>query len=462
MRGQLHRRVFTQFLIALLVLICLLGIIEYYLENPMWVFFVLGVVASVFFAWYFTVRLDAELLEPLREMTKATRRMTGKEIKFQHTDEYVDELALLGKTLSEMGNRIKRNIEEITEEKNKIQAIIESMAEVVISLDQRGRIVLLNSAAEIMFKVKGFDAMGKPFLEVIRNYQLAQVFQEALETGKPICRKIELVNWAVGFLRIEITPLRNERHEIIGVVGILHDISEVTRVERMRTDFIANVSHELRTPLTSIKGFVETLLEGAMEDQATCGRFLNIISSETNRLAQLINDLLSLSELESKSKPLEWVEFSLPDLIHEKLNLFSMPLERKNLQLHLKLSDDLPLIVADRGKIGQVLINLIDNAIKYTPVDREISISTWQEGQNLVTSVSDTGTGIPQEALPRLFERFYRVDTARSREMGGTGLGLSIVKHIVEAHGGKVWVESEREQGSKFYFALPSGLKINN
>lgn len=464
MSGQLHRRVFTQYLVALVVLICVLGFIEYYLvlENPMWVFFGLGIVSAVFFAWYFTVRLDEQLLEPLREMTKATRHMTGQEIRFQHADEYVDELALLGKTLSEMGNRIKRNIGEITEEKNTIQAIIEGMAEVVISLDKRGRIVLLNSAAETMFKVKRTDAMGKPFLEVIRNYQLAQAFQESLETGQPVYRKIEMINPTLRYLRIEITSVRNERQEILGVVGILHDISELTRVERMRTDFIANVSHELRTPLTSIKGFVETLLEGAMENPVTCRRFLNIISSETNRLAQLINDLLSLTELESKCKQLERAEFALPNLIHEKLNIFSMPLQKKNIELHLSLADNLPLVVADRGKIGQVLINLIDNAIKYTPEGQEITISAWQEGQNVVTCVADTGTGIPQEALPRLFERFYRVDAARSREMGGTGLGLSIVKHIVETHGGKVWVESALDLGSKFYFMLPIESEVNN
>jgi two-component system, OmpR family, phosphate regulon sensor histidine kinase PhoR len=441
----------------LLVMLSILGIIEYYfiLENRAWVFFGMGIASAVFVAWYLTVRLEQELLQPIREMTKATRQMTGKQIRFQFMDEYVDELAMLGKTLTEMGHRIQRNIGEITEEKNKIQAIIECMSDGVIALDKRGRIVLLNPAAEAMFKVKGSDIMNKPFLQVVRNYQLAQVFQEAIAQGEPICRKVELVTPAVWILKIEITPLRSENQEIFGVVGVIHDISELTRVERMRTDFVANVSHELRTPLTSIKGFVETLLAGAMAEPATCKRFLEIISSEANRLDQLIADLLSLSEIESKRKPFKWEEFSLIELIHEKLNILGMPLQKKGLQLQMLLPHHLPKVVADRGQIGQVLINLIDNAIKYTPKSQTITVSAWQEEENLVVCVADTGMGISQESLPRLFERFYRVDAARSREMGGTGLGLSIVKHIMEGHAGKVWVESEWGQGSKFFFSLP-------
>jgi two-component system, OmpR family, phosphate regulon sensor histidine kinase PhoR len=457
MRSHLYRRVFIQCLITLLVMLSILGIIEYYfiLENRAWVFFGMGIASAVFVAWYLTVRLEQELLQPIREMTKATRQMTGKQIRFQFMDEYVDELAMLGKTLTEMGHRIQRNIGEITEEKNKIQAIIECMSDGVIALDKRGRIVLLNPAAEAMFKVKGSDIMNKPFLQVVRNYQLAQVFQEAIAQGEPICRKVELVTPAVWILKIEITPLRSENQEIFGVVGVIHDISELTRVERMRTDFVANVSHELRTPLTSIKGFVETLLAGAMAEPATCKRFLEIISSEANRLDQLIADLLSLSEIESKRKPFKWEEFSLIELIHEKLNILGMPLQKKGLQLQMLLPHHLPKVVADRGQIGQVLINLIDNAIKYTPKSQTITVSAWQEEENLVVCVADTGMGISQESLPRLFERFYRVDAARSREMGGTGLGLSIVKHIMEGHAGKVWVESEWGQGSKFFFSLP-------
>lgn len=457
MRGRLRRRAYLQCLVTLLVVLGILGVIEYVLvlEQRLWAFIFVGIASAAFVSWYFTVRLEQEILDPIREMTKATRQLAGKQIRFPMTDEYVDELALLGKTLSEIGIRIQRNISEITEEKNKIQAIIEGMAEGVIALDKKGRVVLLNPAAEAMFHLPGAELLGNPFLQVVRNYQLAQSFQEALERGEVVNRKVELVIPAARVLRVEITPLKNERSEVQGVVGVLHDISELTKVERMRTDFIANVSHELRTPLTSIKGFVETLLEGAMEDPASCRRFLEIINSESNRLAQLINDLLSLSEIESKRKPFIWEEFSFVELIRETLNIFNIPLQKKGLHLRLIMPEDLPQIVADRGKIGQVLINLIDNAVKYTPGGQTVTISAWQERESMVVCVADTGTGIPKEALPRLFERFYRVDTARSREMGGTGLGLAIVKHIIDAHGGKVWVTSELGQGSSFYFSLP-------
>lgn len=457
MRGYLRRQVFLQCLIYLLATFGILGLIEYVLvlENRAWFFLGVGAVSAVFLSWYFTVRVEQELLEPIRDMTKITRQLLGKQMKYTLPDEYVDELGLLGKTLTEVGNRIQRNIGEITEEKNKIQAIIECMAEGLIALDRNGRITLLNSQSEALFRLQSKDQLGKSFMEVVRNYQVAQVFQEALTTGQPQNRKVEVVTPAVRVLRIKITPLQDERGSIIGVVGVIHDISELTRVERMRTDFVANVSHELRTPLTTIKGFVETLLEGAMEEPATCRRFLEIINTESNRLAQLINDLLSLSEIEAKKQPLVREAFSLPELIGETLNIFKIPLEKKKLQLEVVVPENLPNMEADRGKIGQVLINLIDNAIKYTTSGQEITISAWQEGETLITCVADTGPGIPQEAVPRLFERFYRVDAARSREMGGTGLGLAIVKHIIEAHGGKVWVTSEWGQGSNFYFSLP-------
>lgn len=457
MKSRLRRQVFGQFVFSLLATIGMLGLVEYYLvlENRAWVFWGIGSASAIFLAWYFTVRLGQEILEPIREMTKVTRQLTGRNIKFPIPDEYVDEVAMLGKTLTEIGTRIQRNIGELTEEKNKIQTIINCMPEGVISLDKKSRVTLLNPAAETMFRVRGTDLMGKPFMEVVRNYQLAQAFQEALDSGQPIKRKVELVTPTVKILRVEITPLHSEQRDVLGVVAVLHDISELTRVERMRTDFVANVSHELRTPLTSIKGFVETLLEGAMDDPAACRRFLEIINTESNRLAQLIGDLLSLSEIEAKRKPLVLEEFSVTDLTRDLLQIFAIPMEKKGLLLRLELPDNLPKIVADRGKIEQVLINLIDNAVKYTPDGQSVTISTRQEGNSIVLCVADTGTGIPQEALPRLFERFYRVDTARSREMGGTGLGLAIVKHIVEAHGGKVWVTSEWGQGSSFSVALP-------
>jgi two-component system phosphate regulon sensor histidine kinase PhoR len=249
--------------------------------------------------------------------------------------------------------------------------------------------------------------------------------------------------------------IRDEiNEEVRGVVAVIGDITQLRQLETMRKDFVANVSHELKTPLTSIKGFIETLLDGALEEKATAQKFLTIINQETERLSNLINDLLAMSKLESGQTELKLKSIKLPELVNDILLTIENRLQEKNLELARELAAS--EIYGDEDLLKEVIINLLDNAIKYTPEGGRILVGSRITGEEIEFFVKDTGIGIPEESLARVFERFYRVDKGRSRAMGGTGLGLAITKHIVERHGGKLAVESELGEGSRFSFTLPA------
>jgi two-component system, OmpR family, phosphate regulon sensor histidine kinase PhoR len=240
-----------------------------------------------------------------------------------------------------------------------------------------------------------------------------------------------------------------------GAVIVLHDITDLRKLERVRRDFVANVSHEFKTPLTAIQGFAETLLAGAMDDPQNRIRFLQIILDHSRRLARLTDDLLELSRMDADRVDLELDRLSVSQFVQSCIETTQRSAAEKNLRVSVNLKTSLPDIAADRRRLAEVLQNLLDNAVQYTPSGGRITVSASSDGDEVEFSVSDTGIGIPKVDQPRIFERFYRVDVARSREVGGTGLGLSIAKHLVEAHGGRIWVESEVGQGSQFHFTVP-------
>jgi two-component system phosphate regulon sensor histidine kinase PhoR len=247
---------------------------------------------------------------------------------------------------------------------------------------------------------------------------------------------------------------------------VFHDITEIKRLERVRKDFVANVSHELRTPLTSIKGYIEALLDGAKDDPKRCLEFLQVLQKHTDRLNNIISDLLTLSQIESGQYIWKRDHVKMTDVVERAMAVLKPLAQKKRHQISVEIPEGLPAVMGDGEKLAQVMINLLDNAIKYTPDGGRISIEAGLSSDKIQISVNDTGIGIPKKDLTRVFERFYRVDRARSRELGGTGLGLSIVKHIVEAHGGKVSVESEPGKGSRFTLSLPlgssaSGIKVS-
>jgi two-component system phosphate regulon sensor histidine kinase PhoR len=247
--------------------------------------------------------------------------------------------------------------------------------------------------------------------------------------------------------------IRNDRFD--GAILVFHDITELRRLEKIRQDFVANVSHELRTPISSIKGYAETLLEGALEDKDNAKEFISIIYQDSNRLANLINDLLDLSKIESGKMKMNFIPLDPVSLIKRAVTVIENQAKAKSIALKLDFASDLPKIKADETRFSQVMINILDNAIKYSSEGGSATISAKVVNNALQIDISDTGIGISEKDLPRIFERFYRVDKARSRELGGTGLGLSIVKHIVSAHGGQVWVKSELGFGSTFSFTIP-------
>ncbi len=393
-----------------------------------------------FFSGYL---LYSYFLEPLERLAALLPEVKAA----PHFTEFV---RATGAHLEELKNIAKRAITE----KEEMASILFSMVEGVVATDSGGRISFMNPVAEELFNLEPGSALGKFPREVWREFELVELFHQVFVTGQPQSKELVLDPPLRKHLSLELVPIRpSEDEEAQGVLAMVRDITRLRHLENMRTEFVANVSHELRTPLTSIKGFIETLLDGGLENMEATKRFLTIIDQETDRLNRLINDLLDLSRLESGETELTRARIFLAPLVEEVRQTLQNRLTEKNLSFSVELGPT--AVWADEDRIREVLVNLLDNAVKYTPDGGSIKVSEVDRGDMQEFIICDTGIGIPRESIPRLFERFYRVDKARSREMGGTGLGLSIVKHIIDRHEGKVWVQSEVGKGSCFHFTLP-------
>jgi two-component system phosphate regulon sensor histidine kinase PhoR len=374
-----------------------------------------------------------------------------------------DEVGLLATKLNDMADQLHAKIDELSEDRAQLLAMLTSMVEGVMVLDYRSHVLQVNPALERMFGVTRAEARGRPCAELFRNQQLNDLVTAILRSRTN--HEDEIVLALTGrCLHVEASVAGGERENEACVVLVFHDITELRRLEKIRKDFVANVSHELRTPLTSIKGYVEALLDGAKDDPVSSARFLDIILKQSDRLNLIIEDLLELSKIESggvffKEEPLD-----LRPIIDRTLSMIKPIADKNGHRLVSSVDDALPPMAGDEGRLVQVLTNLLDNAVKYTPAGGTITVkakllpeieTTGPAGRLIELSVADTGIGIPEQDRPRVFERFYRVDKARSRELGGTGLGLAIVKHIVEGHGGQVWVEANQPQGSRFVVRFP-------
>jgi two-component system phosphate regulon sensor histidine kinase PhoR len=373
-----------------------------------------------------------------------------------------DEIGDLARSINYMARQLKTNIDDVIAEKNRIQAILASMADGVIAMDPWGRVILVNPVLEKLFGITLENSRGKNIFRIIHNFELEGMINHALETGQSIDKHLEIQNPNPLVFRVNVTTLKNGGAEQGGLVVVLKDITERKRVEEMRSDFVANVSHELRTPLTSIRGFAETLLDGAVEDPKVSRTFLEIINTETERLSRLIDELLNLSRIEDRKAVPNWQDVKITDLINRAAAILQPRALEKEIKIDIEAPESLPVFKGDSDMLCQVLINLIDNSISYTLSGGEIRVRAYATAHELKVDVQDNGIGIPPESLYRVFERFYRVDKARSREQGGTGLGLSIVKHIIDAHHGSVNVESSVGLGSTFSFVLPLTVPNNN
>ncbi len=413
----------------------------------------LSLILALFLSFVIGYILTRGITEPINKIIRASGKFSRGD--FSHTIylDSDDEIGRLAATLNTMARSLEEKIGEIEIKNQHLLAVFESMVEGIIVVDKDNRIVSVNSAFERIFDAARKDLEGKVFLEAVRNSDISDIIGSVLSSGAVKSSELSVV-WPVQrIFQINASPVF-ERGEVTGCLLVIHDVTELRKLETMRRDFVANVSHELKTPLTAMKGFVETLLEGALEDKDNARAFLKIIGDHTERLNSLVNDLLDLSYLESKNVRFDPERFDLSELAVRVLSGFGSHLKKKKVGVQFDLPDKLA-VNADKDKIEQVLTNLIDNSIKFNRENGSIRVFAEVRDRSVKIKIKDSGAGIPEKDLPRIFERFYRVDKARSRELGGTGLGLAIVKHIVELHGGSVGVESIEGLGSTFWFSLP-------
>ena len=416
---------------------------------------ILSVLMVALFALFFGKLIIRRFIEPIIELQRVALRFAqgdlGERVRYFGRDELAD----LGMAFNDMARRLAESFAMLGAEKRKLEVILETLSDGVLVVDREMKMMMVNGAAAAILGLGSRNVQGRPVMEVILNHHLLDLIQDVNQSNQALESELHLYYPQNRQLHVSLAPLKDETGMVAGSVTALHDISQLRHLERVRQDFVGNVSHELRTPITSMKAMAETLLGGAKDDDAILVRYLAGINRECDRLSDLINDLLALVRLDAKPE-LNREQFDLAELLTEIREGFLLNSDfAPNLNLDLP-AENLPKVLANRGQIKQVVINLLDNAFKYTPVDGQVKLSMRREGDWVRVAVADTGIGIPQEELGRIFERFYRVDKARSRAKGGTGLGLSIVKHIVEGHSGKVEVESRLNQGSVFSFTVPA------
>jgi two-component system phosphate regulon sensor histidine kinase PhoR len=395
---------------------------------------------------------------PVVEMQAVAARMSEGDFGARASVRSPDEIGALGRALNALAARLRDRVQDLEQERAKATAILDAMVEGVIAVDGRDSIVLLNERVRVMFGLGPARGEGMPFLEAIRNVDLREVLHESRAAGEGAVarREIRLAGPVERRVQVNAVPLRLAGDET-GVVMVLHDVTELRRLEQVRTEFVANVSHELRTPLTAIHGYLETLLGGALEERDNARRFLEIVFRHTERLGRLLDDLTDLSNIELGRVSLRLEPVRLDEVVDSVLAIMGPKAAGGRVALAAELPAALPPVPADRDRLAQVLINLVDNAVKYTPAGGRVVVRARVVDGRVEVAVSDTGVGIPPADLPRITERFYRVDKARSRELGGTGLGLAIVKHLVLAHGGDLAIESEPGRGTTVRVILPAG-----
>ncbi|MGQ9654459.1 MAG: ATP-binding protein [Thermodesulfobacteriota bacterium] len=421
----------------------------------------LGVLLAIGVAYLIARRIA----QPVRDLSRASLKMmqdldgisekhsspvVSPRARFHRTHEVGD----LGEAIDEMAGQLRKELQAVTQERDRLEAILKGMVEGVLVTDGEGRILLVNQALRQLLRISA-DPIGRTPLEILRNADLQEATRKVLGGSPHVFLEIRTLPPTPRFLEVHVVRLTGE-HPRTGVVAVFHDITERKQMEQVHRDFVTNVSHELRTPLAAIAGSVETLLGGALEDPLHARQFLQMIDRHTGRLRGLLEDLLDLARIESGEPPARREEIKVPDLIHGAFSAVSHLAEEKGIKLLEELPDQGIVIKGDRKQMEQALVNLLDNAVKYSEPGGTVTVKAKREAGEIHLLVSDSGIGISQEHLPRIFDRFYRVDKARSREVGGTGLGLSIVKHVAQSHGGRVEVESAPGRGSTFRIILPA------
>lgn len=420
--------------------------------------FLIATLIAMLVAGVAGVSIAGNISRPIMSMTAVAKQLAKGDLgrRMHVRPEPRDEIDELADTLNTMASELRHMMDELAGEKTKLQTILDKTDDGLMVTDHNARVLMANPTASRLLGMDLFSIVGRTVIESTLSHDLSEMVGRVLRTGTPASLEIELGSPTQAHLNVYVTPLERSDGPS-GAVIVMHDLTEFKRTDSVRRDFVANVSHELRTPMASIKAMAETIALRGRKDPDAAEDFARKIMSESDRLTALSDDLLDLAKIEVGRRPIKAETFPLLDVASQIESDCRIKAESKNIRLSVEIDKDLN-VNADRDAVRQILLNLVDNAVKYTLTGGLVRISAERELDRVVLIVSDTGVGIPEADLPRIFERFYRVDKARARSgasVGGTGLGLSIVKHLVEAHGGKVNVQSELSKGTTFTFSLP-------
>ncbi|MEC2077655.1 two-component system histidine kinase PnpS [Metabacillus fastidiosus] len=429
-------------------------------NQQMWIVLVASLGLAFIVIVLLGFRITAQYTKPIESATKVAIELAKGNYKARTYEDHLDETGMLSQSI----NILARNLQDMTRaqemQQDRLQTLIENMGSGLILIDGRGYVNLVNRAYKEIFEIKSVDFLYQLYYDAFKHQEIIDIIEEIFMTEVKVRRQLHIpIKIERRHFEVYGAPIIGTNDEWKGIVLVFHDITELKKLEQMRKDFVANVSHELKTPITSIKGFSETLLDGALSDEETAEYFLAIILKESDRLQTLIQDLLDLSKIEQQGFELSFRHCDLREIFEEIHILLKSKAIEKELELSVNLPESDLFIMGDLYRLKQIFINLINNALTYTPKGGTVWVNVENHSEYVLIMISDTGIGITEEEIPRIFERFYRVDKARSRNSGGTGLGLAIVKHLIEAHKGQISVRSEINKGTTFTVKLYKEIK---
>ncbi|TFE01155.1 two-component system histidine kinase PnpS [Jeotgalibacillus salarius] len=427
--------------------------------RQIWLILIITLGAAMGMIIYVGARITNQYTKPIESATEVAIQLAKGNYKARTFEDRADETGMLSNAINILARNLQEMVSEQSVQQDRLRTLIENMGSGLIMIDKQGYIVLVNRPFLSFFHSQIEEVLNESYVDIFKNEQVHALAEEVFLTEQRVRRQI-LIDETFPQKHLEVygAPIIGERSAWQGIVLVFHDISELKKLEQMRKDFVANVSHEVKTPITSIKGFTETLLDGAMNDKEALESFLHIIAKESDRLQMLIQDLLELSRVEQQGFKLSLRQVDLADILKDVSVMMEHKAGKKNANIQLDIQKPL-MIEGDADRLKQVFINLLTNALTYSYPDQDIMIKSEKSTDEVKIKFIDQGIGMEKEELSRIFERFYRVDKARSRNSGGTGLGLAIVKHIIEVHKGDIQVESEPEKGTVFTITLP--IKMN-
>ncbi|HED24372.1 MAG TPA: HAMP domain-containing protein [Firmicutes bacterium] len=424
--------------------------------NEVKIILLSGVAIALAVSFILGIILTRTITSPIKEVTDQANFMAGGDFSRKIDVQTSDEIGLLGQTFNYLAERLSSTINEMSSEKSKVEAIINNMSDGVVALDGKGHLIQINpSARQLLKKLNLRIALQRRAgFNLLRSLIGREATRQFIRKQKPLTAEVSSQDPGCT-VQVKVAPFKVEKGKLDGTLIVFHDVTRERELTRRQEEFVADVSHELRTPLATVKSYVETLLDGADEEPGTRRRFLAVLASETERMVSMVKDLLVLSRIDSARVDWHMSDVNLKDLALEAVEQIRHKSSDVSPVINVAIKDSFPRVFVDRDKIMRVFTNLLSNAVKFTPPEGEIILTAGEDGDFIKVLIEDTGRGIPEDELPRIFERFYRVEKTRSRDYGGTGLGLSITRKVVEAHGGSIWITSSLGVGTKVWFTLP-------